>query len=76
MKKLSLKNINLSEIEQLSREQLKNVMGGYSGGYTSGPDLFTTEPAEQEGSCLCIRENGDSFYVPNPTGMPCDSKCG
>lgn len=30
MKKISLKNINLQEIEQLSREQLRKVMGGFS----------------------------------------------
>ncbi len=28
MKKISLKNLNLNEVEQLSREQLKNVLGG------------------------------------------------
>lgn len=28
MKKISLKNLNLSETETLSREQLKNVLGG------------------------------------------------
>lgn len=35
MKKISLKNLNLQEVEQLSREQLKNVLGGFSG---SGDD--------------------------------------
>jgi natural product precursor len=30
MKKISLKNLNLKEVEQLSREQLKNVLGGYT----------------------------------------------
>jgi len=36
MKKISLKNLNLKEIEELSREQLKNVFGGWSGSVTSG----------------------------------------
>lgn len=31
MRKISLKNLNLKEVEQLSREQLKNVLGGSSG---------------------------------------------
>ena len=31
MKKISLKNLNLQEVKQLSREQLKNVLGGFSG---------------------------------------------
>lgn len=30
-KKISLKNLNINEVEQLSREQLKNVLGGWSG---------------------------------------------
>lgn len=39
MKKISLKNLNLDEVEQLSREQLKNVLGGFtgSGGSGTGP---------------------------------------
>lgn len=32
MKKISLKNLNLKEVDQLSREQLKNVLGGSSVG--------------------------------------------
>lgn len=36
MKKISLKNLNLEEVEQLSREQLKNVLGGYIGGSDEG----------------------------------------
>jgi len=31
MKKISLKSLNLKEVEKLSREQLKHVMGGTSG---------------------------------------------
>ncbi|WP_140937577.1 TIGR04149 family rSAM-modified RiPP [Sphingobacterium lumbrici] len=29
MKKISLKSLNLSEVEQLSRSQLKDVLGGF-----------------------------------------------
>ncbi|TJZ50046.1 rSAM-modified peptide [Sphingobacterium olei] len=29
MKKISLKNLNLREVEQLSRSQLKEVLGGF-----------------------------------------------
>lgn len=31
MKKISLKNLNVREVEQLSREQLKGVLGGTAG---------------------------------------------
>lgn len=31
MKKISLRNLNLKEVEKLSREQLKNVLGGFTG---------------------------------------------
>lgn len=31
MNKISLKNHNLKEVDQLSREQLKGVLGGYTG---------------------------------------------
>jgi natural product precursor len=40
MKKISLKNLNLKEVDQLSREQLKNVLGGNIGG--TGTDETTT----------------------------------
>ncbi|MNT58670.1 hypothetical protein D3C86_1860430 [compost metagenome] len=36
MKKISLKNLNLKDVEQLSREQLKNVLGGFTGSGGSG----------------------------------------
>ncbi|MBB2951299.1 hypothetical protein [Sphingobacterium sp. JUb56] len=35
MKKISLKNLNLKSVDQLSREQLKNVLGGYSSNNTT-----------------------------------------
>ena len=44
MNKISLKNLNLKEVEQLSREQLKNVLGGFTGGAGgTGTDEGTTE---------------------------------
>lgn len=45
MKKISLKNLNLNELEQLSREQLKNVLGGS----TDGTDA--TVPPESKCNC-------------------------
>lgn len=36
MKKISLKNLNLKEVNQLSREQLKNILGGSGSGSGSG----------------------------------------
>lgn len=47
MKKISLKNLNLKEVEQLSREQLKNVLGGFAAsggttGYMCCPDSIAS----------------------------------
>ncbi|QNL49826.1 rSAM-modified peptide [Olivibacter sp. SDN3] len=42
MKKISLKNLNLKEVEQLSREQLKDVFGGSAS--ASGTDSGTCDP--------------------------------
>jgi len=64
MKKLSLKSINLSEIEQLSREQLKNVMGGFIG------STETTSPPLQ--SCDCGEEKG---YVIGLASESCETIC-
>jgi len=36
MKKISLKNLNSNGTELLSREQLKNVSGGFNGGRETG----------------------------------------
>jgi len=36
MRKIRLKNLNTVEVEQLQREQLKDVLGGYAGGTTVG----------------------------------------
>jgi hypothetical protein len=41
MNKISLKTLNLKEVEQLSRAQLKNVLGGWTDG--TGGDVITTE---------------------------------
>jgi len=51
MKKISLKNLNLKEVEQLSREQLKNVLGGYTGGTRGGGDDPTATETEED-SCV------------------------
>lgn len=48
MKKISLKNLNLKEVNQLSREQLKNVLGGFTGG--TGTDGGTT--VSESGACI------------------------
>lgn len=46
MNKISLKNFNLKEVEQLSREQLKNVFGGGTGRTTSGESTTTEAPSD------------------------------
>lgn len=50
MKKISLKNLNLKEVEQLSREQLKNVLGGFTGG-TGTDDGETTAEDDEDAKC-------------------------
>jgi len=77
MKKISLKNFNLKEIEQLSREQLKNVLGGYVPkatdvtlpGDPTGTTTYATPGsggptncADNEEFCLCA--NGTRHCVP------------
>lgn len=42
MKKISLKNLNLNEVEELSRSQLKEVLGGYIGRNGSIEEAMTT----------------------------------
>ena len=46
MKKISLKNLNLKEVEQLSRSQLKEVLGGGSTWTTNSTPGPTTEDCE------------------------------
>lgn len=48
MKKISLKNLNFKEVEQLSRQQLKDVMGGVQG---SGNSCNTHSTSSCGGSC-------------------------
>lgn len=38
MKKISLKSLNVKDVEQLSREQLKHVIGGWTGSGGSDDD--------------------------------------
>lgn len=51
MKKISFKNLNLEEVEQLSREQLKQVMGGFTGSGGSGNGSGTGSGAQQQCNC-------------------------
>ena len=51
MKKISLKNLNLKEVEQLSREQLKDVLGGWTGG------TGTEDETEKKPKCNCNNKN-------------------
>lgn len=56
MKKISLKSLNLKEVEQLSREQLKDVLGGWSNS-TDNPAFGTTTAEDCATSCS---NQGDS----------------
>lgn len=54
MKKISLKNLNLKEVEQLSREQLKNVLGGWADGTrTTYWDITVNCPDDMPHICNC-----------------------
>ena len=59
MKKISLKNLNIIEVEQLSREQLKDVLGGYAAAKT------TTKCIQGVGKCSsdCPCLNADDWCV-------------
>jgi hypothetical protein len=70
MNKISLKNLNLKEVEQLSREQLKNVLGGFSGGTgeTSGPGGSNGDPCPEfcepmGGKIICTGSHNGVNYV-------------
>ena len=75
MKQLSLKNLNLKEVEQLSGEQLKNVLGGYTyGTNTDGGDGGTgggTECSYDPPNYFCDCGNGKSAGIDK-----CSSGCG
>jgi len=62
MKKISLKNLNLKEVDQLSREQLKNVLGGFMGGTNGGGTEGGTEGGTTEcptGKAKCTIDGDD-----------------
>jgi len=71
MKKISLKNLNLKEVEQLSREQLKSVLGGFTGG-TGGTD-DGTETQTRAQVCYC-GPNGDCEVI-GSTSRTCTEIC-
>jgi natural product precursor len=79
MKTINVKNINLSEVEQLSRKQLKNVLGGYGSG--------STVPAFCSAMCTCptgyrIIDSNQQSYDVSADCSPCGAidnvgvKCG
>lgn len=72
MKKISLKNLNLKEVEQLSREQLKGVLGGFAGG-AGGTDegVSTADCPAGTAHCYC---NGE--YRGCRVMVSCISMCG
>ncbi|MGO1595004.1 MAG: TIGR04149 family rSAM-modified RiPP [Sphingobacterium sp.] len=59
MKKISLKQLDLKEVEQLSREQLKDVLGGTFGSGTDDcqtPGDTCTTADSTSGRCNYIGE--------------------
>lgn len=61
MKKISLKNLNLKEVEQLSREQLRDVLGGWTGGTSETGEPPETGEEHCEFECKC--EDGTSKAI-------------
>ncbi|WP_140937580.1 hypothetical protein [Sphingobacterium lumbrici] len=64
-KKFSLKNLNIKEVEQLSRTQLRNVLGGFTGG--TGPTETDATGTESPGSCTVTCPSG-LYSCTSPTG--------
>jgi len=65
MKKISLKNLNLKEVEQLSREQLKDVLGGATAATRTG--VVCNVRCESHSDCpsdcnVCTNYGGSSGY--------------
>jgi len=65
MNKISLKNLNLKEVDQLSREQLKNVLGGFTGGTGTGTDEGTTTGGCPNVTCSSTAGVGEGDYCAN-----------
>ncbi|WP_145855549.1 hypothetical protein [Pedobacter suwonensis] len=65
MKKISLKDLVRSEIEPLSREQLKNVMGGMISAVTTttARPAATTATGGDDCSYRCNCQNGTSVNI-------------
>lgn len=68
MKKISLKNLHLKDADQLSREQLKHVLGGYSNNTTApcNNDFITTDPCFEN-----VFDQNGCFLYSRPTGYEC-----
>lgn len=65
MKKISLKNLNFNEIEQLSREQLRNVIGGTDDHVTHpGGD----QPCNSDCTGSCKNGGIDGRCLPTSSG--------
>lgn len=85
MKKISLKNLNLKTTEQLSRDQLKNVLGGYTGGtdISEGPTTggcpnvtcSTDEGIGEEDYCANDNKKGKCGYRMGIWGCDASKAC-
>lgn len=75
MKKISFKNLQLNDVDQLSREQLKSVLGGNSASMKGGRcDSDADCPVGDicdENKHLCYN-NSTGYAVPCPTS---DGSC-
>jgi len=67
MKKISLKNLDLGEVEQLTREQLKNVLGGYS--------FAGTTESQTNHDCGCSPKHCYVDVTNNPTPAEIQKAC-
>lgn len=62
MKKISLKDLNFKDFEKLSKDQLKNVLGGFDGSGSGEDGSYDGPPT---GTCIatCGTEGGSSWEV-------------
>ena len=79
MKRISLKSLNLKEVEQLSRNQLKDVIGGHvmtsaqscSNNCYNGSGGSTTVSHTCSGEESCVAVAGDAIYCNGVRAKSC-----
>ena len=68
MKKLSLKKLNLESGEQLHREQLKTIFGGYGGGNPCDTGTTCSSSSDCGSGCSCADHPNGQYQICWDTG--------